>query len=112
MENPGMPAICIKCKKGLADKEKDIGLPLCQSCISSLTDAIMGKMMVSEKKKVEQEIDNFSRFISSSGNLFKLDDITIIQCSFNIFMRKVSELEDKKEEKKDSKSSGKRIKID
>ena len=95
MENFGMPTICIKCKNSLTDKEKEKGLPLCQYCIGSLTDTIMGKMRGLGEKKIEEDVDNFSRFILSSGNLFKLDEITIIQCCFNIFMRETTELEDK-----------------
>ena len=95
MENFGIPTICIKCKNNLTEKEKEMGLPLCQHCIGSLTDTIMGKMKGLGEKKIEEDVENFSRFISSSGNLFKLDDITIIQCCFNIFMRETTELEDK-----------------
>lgn len=88
----GMSAICVKCRKSLTDEEKKMGLPLCQSCISSLTDILIRK---SDEKKIEQDVDNFTRFILSSGKLFKLDDVTIIQCCFNIFMRETTELEDK-----------------
>ncbi len=95
MEMPGMPSACIKCRKDLTDDEKKMGLPLCQGCIGSLTDTIIGKIRKSDEKKIEQEVDNFTRFILSSGKLFKLDDITIIQCCFNIFMRETTELEDK-----------------
>lgn len=95
MEMPGMPSTCIKCRNSLTDEEKKMGLPLCQDCIGSLTDTIMGKIRKSDEKKIEQEVDNFSRFISSSGKLFKLDNIAIIQCCFNIFMRETKELEDK-----------------
>jgi len=91
----GMSAICIKCRRDLTDDEKKMGLPLCQDCIGSLTDTIMGKIGKSGEKKIEQEVDNFTRFVLSSGKLFKLDDITIIQCCFNIFMRETTELEDK-----------------
>lgn len=91
----GMSAICIKCRKDLTDDEKKMGLPLCQDCISSLTNILMGKIRKSDEKKIEQEVDNFTRFILSSGKLFKLDNITIIQCCFNIFMRETTELEDK-----------------
>lgn len=95
MEMPGMPTICVKCRNVLTDEEKKMGLPLCQDCIGSLTDTIMGKIRRSDEKKIEQEVDNFTRFISSSRKLFKLDNITIIQCCFNIFMRETKELGDK-----------------
>lgn len=95
MEMPGMHTICVKCRNDLTDEEKKMGLPLCQDCIGSLTDTIMGKIRKSDEKKIEQEVDNFTRFISSSRKLFKLDNITIIQCCFNIFMRETKELEDK-----------------
>lgn len=95
MEMPGMSSACIKCGNGLTDEEKKMGLPLCQSCIGSLTNTIMGKIRKSDEKKIEQEVDNFTRFILSSGKLFKLDNIAIIQCCFNIFMRETTELEDK-----------------
>ena len=94
-KNFGMPIICVKCKNSLTDKEKEMGLHLCQDCIGSLTDIIMGKMRGLGEKKIEKDVDNFSRFILSSGNLFKLDDLTIIQCCFNIFMKETTELEDK-----------------
>ena len=95
MEMPGMPTICVKCRNDLTDEEKKMGLPLCRDCIGSLTDTIMGKIRKSDEKKIGQEVDNFTRFISSSGKLFKLDNIAIIQCCFNIFMRETKELEDK-----------------
>ena len=95
MEEIGIPTMCVKCQNNLTDKEKEMGLPLCQNCIGSLTDTIMGKMKGLGEKKVIEDVDNFSKFILSSGNLFRLDDITIIQCCFNIFMRKTTELEDK-----------------
>lgn len=94
MDMPGMSTICIKCRNSLTDDEKKMGLPLCQNCIRSLTDTIMGKIRKSDEKKIEEDVDNFSRFILSSGKLFKLDDVTIIQCCFNIFMRETTELED------------------
>jgi DNA-directed RNA polymerase subunit RPC12/RpoP len=95
MEIPGM-AVCVKCGNDLIEEEKKMGLPLCQNCIGSLTDNIMGKIRKSDEKRIEQEVDNFTRFILSSGKLFRLDDITIIQCCFNIFMRETTGLEDKK----------------
>ena len=95
MDIPRPSSVCVKCRNSLTDEEKKMGLPLCQNCISSLTDTIMGKIRKSDKKMIEQEVDNFSRFISSSGNLFKLDDITVIQSCFNIFMCGTTELEDK-----------------
>jgi hypothetical protein len=95
MEMPEISTVCVKCKRNLTDEERKIGLPLCQNCIGSLTDSIMGKIRKSDEKRIEQEVDNFSRFILSSGELFKLDDITVIQCCFNIFMRQTTELEDK-----------------
>ncbi len=90
-----IPSVCMKCEKSLTDDEKKMGLPLCQNCIGSLTDILTGKIRKSDEKKIEQEVDNFTRFILSSGKLFKLDDITVIQCCFNIFMRETTELEDK-----------------
>jgi hypothetical protein len=95
MEIPGMPSACIKCGDGLTDEEKKMGMPLCQNCISSLTNIIIGKIRKSDEKKIEQDVDNFTKFILSTGKLFKLDDIAIIQCCFNIFMRETTELEDK-----------------
>lgn len=90
----GMPSVCMKCKNDLTYEEKKLGLPLCQDCIGSLTDILMRKIRKSDEKKVEQEIDNFTRFILSSGKLFKLDGITVIQCCFNIFIRETAELKD------------------
>ncbi len=95
MDISGISSVCLKCGKGLTDEEKKMGLPLCQNCVSSLTDILIGKIRKSDEKRVEQEVDNFTKFILSSGKLFKLDDITIIQCCFNIFMRETTELEDK-----------------
>lgn len=95
MQSSELPSVCIKCGNNLTDTDKEIGLPLCQNCIDSLTSNIMGKMKVLGEKKIEQEVDHFTRFISSSGHLFGLDDITILQCCFNIFMKKTVEMEDK-----------------
>lgn len=92
MEMPRMPAICLKCRNDLTDEEKKMGIPLCQDCIDSLTSTIKENIIKSDEKKIEQEVDNFTRFISSSGKLFKLDNITIIQCCFNIFMNETKEL--------------------
>lgn len=95
MERMMSPDLCVKCGNKLTDEEKKIGLPLCQKCISSLTDTVMRKLKKSDEKKIAQEIDNFSKFILSSSKLFKLDDIAIIQCCFNIFMIGTRELGDK-----------------
>lgn len=45
------------------------------------------------KKEAKEEIDNFSHFIISSSKLFKLEDITAIQCCFNLFMTETRKLE-------------------
>lgn len=87
-----MPAICARCKNELTEKEKDIGIPICQDCIGLLIDS---DKLRPDERKIEKEVDNFSRFILSSGNLFNLDDITIIQCTFNIFMSEIVNLENK-----------------
>lgn len=83
--------ICARCKNELSEEEKEIGIPICQDCIGLLVN----NEFRSKERKIEKEVDNFSRFILSSGNLFKLDDITIIQCAFNIFMSEIVNLENK-----------------
>lgn len=87
-----MYSTCLKCNNNLTEHEKNLGLPLCQNCIGSLTDMLMEKVKRSESNRIGHDIDNFTKFILSSGKLFKLDSITIIQCCFNIFMSEVVSL--------------------
>lgn len=86
-------AICARCKNDLTEEEKDMGIPVCQNCIELLVGTVTDKFKRSEGKKFEEDVDNFSRFIISSGKLFRLDDIVIVQCLFNIFMSEVVHLE-------------------
>lgn len=90
-----IPNSCVKCGNCLTNEEKKIGLPLCQKCANSLIDAVKDKIHKSESKKYEDDVDNFSKFILSSGGLFKLEDIVMIQCSFNIFMNRTTGLANK-----------------
>jgi predicted nucleic acid-binding Zn-ribbon protein len=86
-----IPNTCIKCGNNLTKDEKKMGLPICQNCINSLLGLVTDKIK-SDSKRYDEEVDNFSKFIISSGELFKLDDICIIQCSFNVFMSKITKL--------------------
>ncbi len=88
-------SVCARCKNDLTEEEKVIGIPICQDCIDSLVSNITDTVKASEKRKIEKNVEDFARFILSSGNLFNLDQITILQCCFNIFMRETVGLKDK-----------------
>lgn len=81
---------CVKCENKLSEEEKKIGLPLCQKCIDSLLNVVKDRFQKTESRRYENDVENFTKYILSSGGLFKLEDIVIIQGVFNVFMNKLS----------------------
>lgn len=88
-----IPDFCINCNGKMGDKEKEMGIPVCQNCIDLLGDSLMKKMSGIDTKKISDKIDNFTRFILSSGNLMDIDDLLMSQCCFNGFMKSVANIE-------------------
>jgi hypothetical protein len=84
--------VCIKCGNNFTEREKEIGIPLCQKCICLLTEIVKKKIRKSDENNMGQDIYDFSTFILSSGKLFKLDNMSVIQCCFNIFMSESKKL--------------------
>jgi len=95
MGNAGMSDFCIKCNCELSDKEKAMGIPLCQGCIESLVEFIGKKISRIDEKRIGEQVDNFSRFILSSGYLMGLDEALVSKCCFYGFMKSVTDIESK-----------------
>lgn len=86
--------MCMKCHNDLNDDEKAVGMPLCQNCIESIVSGIKKKIAGVEEKKMKVQLENFSRYIISSGKLMGIDDITIMLACFDTFMNKTVDLKD------------------
>lgn len=95
MEHINIPTVCIKCDNILSDEEIAMGIPICQKCVGSLVGIVGKKIADTEMKRLKKQVENFSRFVVSSGQLMGLDDTSIAQSCFNIFMDTIVYMEDK-----------------
>jgi len=85
-ENKRNRDICSNCKGELSAKDKRVGMPICAKCINEIIDIAKNNISKRGIEKFSNDVDNFTKFISSSSMLMKLDYIVVVQACFNIFM--------------------------
>lgn len=83
---------CKNCNGELSEKDKVIGMPICSVCIKKMAEIIKDNASKRGLKKYSDDVDNFSKFISSSSKLMGLDYLVVVQTCFNVYMNTLRNL--------------------
>ncbi len=83
---------CKNCNGELSEKDKRIGMPICDKCIKKMVDIIKNNVSKNSLKKYSDDVDNFAKFISSSSMLMGLEYLVVVQTCFNVYMNTLRNL--------------------